>query len=341
MNSLERVKAAIAFQTPDRTPVIAQVFGHAAVLAGVPLEEYVRDGKLLARSQIKSLRHYGYDAVFALMDVSVETEALGSKLLYRSNCYPTVQSHIFENGVDLDACRIPDPQTAGRMPELLKAAGILRREVGDDILVVGCVLGPMTLAVQLMGAETALYLAIDDPEHFERLLDFAADVAIRFGKAQLEAGAHLPIVFDPSSSPDFIPAAFYRELVLPRVKRVFSALKQAGCEINWLHTAGPVETSLSYYPSAGVNLANIDYCVSLSNAVETLPNTCLNGNIKPLSFVDGNSEEIAATAGGILNAMADRGGFILSSGCEIPPESKPENIVAMVSAASREPFDSF
>jgi uroporphyrinogen decarboxylase len=166
-------------------------------------------------------------------------------------------------------------------------------------------------------------------------------VAIRFGKAQLEAGAHLPIVFDPSSSPDFIPAAFYRELVLPRVKRVFSALKQAGCEINWLHTAGPVETILSYYPSAGVNLANIDYCVSLSNAVETLPNTCLNGNIKPLSFVDGNSEEIAATAGGILNAMADRGGFILSSGCEIPPESKPENIVAMVSAASREPFDSF
>ena len=335
MNSLERVKAAAAFQAPDRVPVIAQVFGHAAALAGVPLEEYVRDGKLLARSQMKALRHYGYDAVFALMDVSVETEALGSRLLYRSNGYPTVQSHIFETGVDLDACRIPDPQTDGRMPELLKAAGILRREVGDDILVVGCVLGPMTLAVQLMGAETALYLAVDDPGLFERLLDFAADVAIRFGKAQLEAGAHLPIVFDPSSSPDFIPAAFYRELVLPRIKRVFDALSQAGCEINWLHTAGPVETILPYYPSAGVQLANIDYCVSLSNAAEMLPNTCLNGNIKPLSFVDGNPEEIAATSESLLNAMENRGGFILSSGCEIPPESNSENIAAMVSAVSK------
>ncbi len=104
------------------------------------------------------------------------------------------------------------------MPELLKAAGMLRREVGDEVLVVGCVLGPMTLVTQLLGIETALYLAIDEPEPFARLLDFAAKVAIFFGVAQIEAGAHLPIVFDPSSSLDVIPAPFYREFVLPRLQ---------------------------------------------------------------------------------------------------------------------------
>ncbi len=334
MNSLERVRASVAFQNPDRTPVIAQIFGHAAVLAGIPLEDYLQDGELLARAQIQALKHYGHDAVFALMDANVETEALGSTLLYRPHFYPVVKSYIFEEGPDLDKFPLPDPGAAGRMPEILKAVEILRREVGDEVPVVGCVAGPMTLALQLMGAEPALYLAIDNPDQFERLLDFAADVAIRFGEAQLEAGAHLPMVFDPSSSPDVIPASFYRELVLPRIRRVFKAFERAGGEINWLHTAGPVDPILPFYPTADVNLANIDYCVSLPNAAETLPHTCLNGNIRPLAFLDATPVEIAAMAESILNAMSDRSGFILSSGCEIPPESKPENVAAMISAVS-------
>ncbi|MGA2224726.1 MAG: uroporphyrinogen decarboxylase family protein [Syntrophobacteraceae bacterium] len=31
--------------------------------------------------------------------------------------------------------------------------------------------------------------------------------------------------------------------------------------------------------------------------------------------------------------FSTRGGFILSSGCEIPPGSKPENVAALVCAA--------
>jgi len=333
MNNVERIKAAVDFQSPDRVPVIAQVFGHAATLARVALDHYVRDGELLARCQIQALKHYDYDAVFALMDVSVETEALGSVLTYRTDQYPIIRSYGLLDDADLGTLSVPDPHQAGRMPELLKAARILRREVGDDVLVVGCVVGPMTLAIQLLGAETALYLAIDEPERFARLLGFAAGVIIRFGVAQIEAGAHLPIVFDPCSSPDVIPAQFYREFVLPRLKRVFAAFKQAGAAVNWLHTAGPVEQILPFYPQAGVELANIDFCVSPLDAMQALPQTCLDGNIKPLSFVEAAPEEIAEESSRLLNLFADRGGFILSSGCEIPPESKPENIAAMVLAA--------
>ncbi len=75
MNSIDRINAGVNFDAPDRVPVIAQVFGHAATLANVALDDYVRNGELLARCQIKALERYGYDAVFALMDVNVETEA--------------------------------------------------------------------------------------------------------------------------------------------------------------------------------------------------------------------------------------------------------------------------
>lgn len=126
MNSLERIAAALQFRATDRVPVIAQVFGHAAVLAHVPLGDYVRDGELLARCQIQALDRYGYDAVFALMDVNVETEAMGSVLHYSPNRYPTIASHVLEGGFKPGALSVPDPHEAGRMPEQLKAVTLLR-----------------------------------------------------------------------------------------------------------------------------------------------------------------------------------------------------------------------
>ncbi len=335
MNSLERLKAAIQFQKTDRVPVIAQVFGHASTFAGVNLREYICDGAVLARGQLHALEHYQYDAVFALMDVNVETEAVGSRLTYRENQYPVIKSYVAES-TKLKDLRVPDPRQAGRMPELLKAAGILNGEVGDTFLVVGCVVGPMTLAIQLLGMESALYLAIDDPETFAKWLDFSTDVCIRFGTAQLEAGVHLPMVFDPASTPDVIPPQFYREFVIPHVKRAFRAFKKAGSLANWLHTAGPVASILPYYPQMSVDIANIDYCVEPLHAMEIVPKICIDGNLKPFSFLEATPEVIFRASSKLIKIFADRGGFILSSGCEIPMESKPENIMAMVMATRQE-----
>ncbi len=333
MNSLKRIAAAIRFEDSDRAPVIAQVFGHAATLAGVPVDEYVRDGETLANCQLKALNHYGYDAVFSVMDVSVEAEALGSKLRYRRNQYPVIERYALSEGVDLKTLSLPDPDRAGRMPEMLKALSVLRRELGNEVLVVGCVLGPFTLATQLIGPEKVLYMAVDDYPRLERLMDFATEVIIRFGLAQLRSGAHLPIVFDPSASPAVIPPKFFRELELPRLKLVFRAFAEAGALANWLHIAGPIRRILPYYPEAGVHIANFDYCISAAETREQLPATCIDGNIKSITFVEGSSEEIASEANGLLRFFRDRKGFILSSGCEIPPESKIENVAAMVQTA--------
>ena len=300
---------------------------------GSRLGDYVRSGELLARCQIQALKHYDYDAVFALMDTSVETEAVGSVLTYRADQYPSVRTYALSDGADLEGLSVPDPHRAGRMPELLEAVKILRREVGDDVLVVGCVLGPMTLATQLLGIEAALYLAIDEPERFSRLLDFATEIVIQFGISQIEAGAHLPMVFNPSASPAVIP--------LPILPRNSSYLVFARCsqpsrrrvpQPTGFISPGRLEPILSLYPQAGVDIANIDYEVDPLDAQRALPQICLDGNIKPLDFVEATPDVIADESSGLMNLFADRGGFIMSSGCEIPPESKPENIAAMVAA---------
>lgn len=335
MNGLELIKAAVQLQEHDRVPVVAQVFGHAATLAGVDLRDYVRDGETLARCQLNALKRYGYDAVFSVMDAGVEAEAAGSVLDYRPNRYPVVVEHVLSRACDPASLAVPDPELAGRMPQLLKALGILRAELEDETLVVGCVVGPFTLTTQLLGLETALFMAVDDLPRLERVLDYATEVVIRFGEAQVRSGAHLPIVFDPSASPAVIPPRFFRGLELPRLKRMFHAFKTAGAVANWLHIAGPTRPILSLYPQAGVEIANFDYCVSASEAQAELPETCLDGNIKSLDFIGPASAEVEAEAAHLIGAFRDRPGFILSSGCEIPPESRPENVDALVRAVDR------
>lgn len=333
MKSIERIAAAIGFEKPDRVPVIAQVFGQAAVLSDVPLRDYLQNGELLARCQLKALEFYGYDAVFALLDANVETEAAGSRLQYSDDAYPHINSYALSGGVPVGPGSVPDPTKSGRMPGQLKAVSILRREVGDEVLVVGCALGPATLANQLYGAEAALFLSMDDPAAYCRLLDYAAEICVSFGTAQIEAGAHLPILFEPAASPAVVPSTFYYEFILPRHKRVFSAFKQAGAITNWLHVAGRVCSILPYYPEAGVDIANFDFNVSADEAQALLPHTCFDGNIKSLSFVDDEPASITAESLRLIDTFRDRGGYILSSGCEIPLEAKPENIKAMVEAA--------
>ncbi len=332
MNSIERIKAAASFTAADQVPVVPGVLGHAAVLAGVSLRDYLRNGELLARCQVQALKHYSYDAVFAFMDLSVETEAAGSILKYYENQYPDVDSYVLAPEATLDGLAIPEPGKSGRMPELLRAAAILRREVGDSTLVIGAVTGPMTLATQLVGIEAGLYLAVDDPDRFERILDYATEVIIRYGRAQIEAGAHLPMVFDPSASPVVVPPHFFARFLLPRLKRVLAAFREAGALLNWVMITGAIGPILEYCAEMGTDILHFDYDVDPIRVLQALPRTCVAGNVRPLAFVTASPEEIAAEASGLCELFADRGGFLLSAGCEIPPEARADNIAALVSA---------
>lgn len=333
MNSIERVIKTVGFEQADRVPVIAQVGGHSAILSGRRLIEYVKSGEVAAESQINALRYYGYDAVLAIFDACVETEAAGSVIDFHEDIYPTVGKYAFDETSDFSHATLPDPYSSGRMPELLKCVRTLRKEVGDSTVVVGTVIGPTTVATQLVGMEKCLYLAIDHPERFEALMSYATQLVIDFGVAQLAEGAHVILIFDPSASQTVVPPQFYREFILPQHKAVFDAMKRHGSAANWLHSAGNIAEIMPYYKEAGVTIANFDWEMKPEAVKELLPGICVDGNITPLDFVTGTPESIYAKAKELLNMFKDRGGFILSSGCEIPPEAKPENVKAMVEAA--------
>ncbi|HEY8910027.1 MAG TPA: uroporphyrinogen decarboxylase family protein [Desulfosporosinus sp.] len=335
MNSFERLLSTVQFRKPDRQLVIAPVFGHAAVLSNIDLSDYVQTGELLAECQLNALERYQNDAVFAVMDANVETEAAGSILEYRSNMYPMIKHHVLEDIGSFNKLIIPDPYSAGRMPEQLQAVKRLRQELGNDVAVIGCVLGPMSLTGQLLGLEKALFLAVDEPEIFESIMDYATKVIIGFGCAQLNAGAHFIMIFEPTGSPAVIPPGFFRELLVPRLKQIFQSYTTIGSVANYLHIVGPIKPILPYFKEAGVNLANFDYYVGPEEIKSLLPDICLCGNIKSGLFLNSDPAEVKQTAKILVDAFEERRGFILSAGCEIPPEANPKSIEVLAEIARK------
>lgn len=342
MNGLDRVLATMRGEACDHTPVIPQIFAHSAIISGKTVAEYVASGATAAACQLAALARYDADSVFAALDVCVEAAAVGCEINYPPDIYPSVVKPAFTPDTDFTRLAVPDPEQAPRMPEVLTMARRLREKVGNTRIVVGVVQGPMTLTLQFLGAETALFMAADDPERFAQLLDFNTEVAIRFGIAQLAAGAHVTLVFEPAGCPEVVPVGFFRELIAPRVAKIFTAYRTAGALANWLHIAGQCLPILPDYPDIGADIGNFDYVVDPTKLIHAVPpDLNLDGNIKPLSFVEDSPEEIEAEARRLINVFGKRGHFILSSGCEIPPEARPENIEALVRAARTTPCERF
>jgi len=332
MTSYERLLNAVCGRPCDRTPVAPQLFGNAARLNGHCLQEYVTDGRVLAESQLKLRNDIGHDILFAFADLNIEAEALGCVLRYEKDSYPSIEKHVLASVCDIAGIEIVAPSHSGRMPVVLEACTRLRESAGDDCVVTACVMGPISIASQLMGIEAFLYRLADAPVEVNSVLDLAEHVAVAYGKALLQAGAHCIVVFDPIASPSVLPLSLFVNYEFPRLKRMSQAFKAAGAPISWISIAGATQKLMPYFKGAGINLATVDYVVPLSEAFEIADSMALNGNLKPYSFVSDTPEALKAKIKQCLLDARGHARYILGSGCEVPVETKIESLRAMMEA---------
>jgi len=124
------------------------------------------------------------------------------------------------------------------------------------------------------------------------------------------------------------------EFEFENIQDIFKFVKGRNSEIiTWYSVAGATQGVIKDLEFASIDILTVDYLVSQVVAFDISQNLCFNGNIKPLSFVNDSAEGVYKTSYKLLKNSLERGGFILGSGCEIPYNSKPENISAMVKAS--------
>jgi len=77
VNGRERILAALKGGPVDKVPVMLHNFLMAAREAGVPMSEFRRSGRAIARSFIRAVETYGYDGVLVDVDTVMLAGAAG------------------------------------------------------------------------------------------------------------------------------------------------------------------------------------------------------------------------------------------------------------------------
>lgn len=271
------------------------------------------------------------DVLFPIMDLTLEAEALGLPLMFPEGGIPSVAEHPVSKLEDLERLTLPDPLQMGRMPLAIEVA-----EGMVEIAPALCgayVIGPLTLAAELAGAEEFAVRIITEPEFTSELLAFSLE-AISGYAGMLAARVDVVVILEPTAvmlSPDH-----FSSFAIPALNDLGENIRGSGAYCV-LHICGNTTHLLAHMADTAADGFSLDYQVELFRAAAKLrANQVLMGNIAPVEvMLEMDAAGVRNACESLLAVMADIPNFVIATGCDLPADTPRENIAAFMETVRR------
>ena len=346
MSPKRRFLAALLGGPADRTPVgnvVSIVTQDLMEAADAWFPQAHLEAKAMAALATTGYEVLGYDTVMPVFSVTQEAAALGCEMDWGSpEMMPGVTSHPFSMTDDTGEGRrfsiLPGWMEAPPIQAVLDALGLLRKALGDRVVIVGKVMGPWTLSYHMMGVEEFLVSTLKDPARAHRSLEALLPVSVAFAKAQMRAGADIVCLADHATG-GMVSPIMYRDMLLPLHQEI---VHEIGCPMV-LHCCGNTTDRLRYFAQTGIDCYHFESQVEIHDAVAAAAGSMtLIGNINnPKILLWGTPEDVAAAS----RSVVDGGVQILSPECAVPLTTPLANLKTLVDVAeegrSRIEFGSF
>jgi uroporphyrinogen decarboxylase len=259
--------------------------------------------------------------------------AVGGKIKERVLGAPDLDAPIMKESADemddLDVTMIEDDPVIQNIRE---AARLVANDIGDEVAVTVTAWGPFTLAGQMFDVEPFMKATYKRKKEVHKMLAFATELIKQFYKPLLEDRV-IPLlsIADPTGSGDLISNRSFRTFSLPYLKPLISWAEEYDA-YTWLHICGDTTEKLESIAETGVHCFSLDYKVDMAEAKRRIgDHLCLAGNVDPVSVLTlADPERVRAESLACIEAASEGGGFILTSGCDIPPTVPLENLQAML-----------
>lgn len=316
----------------DRRPVVPLMGFPGIQLTNSTIRQNLFNDELQARTIAALVQRFDPDAAFVMMDLSVEAEAIGLDVSYPLDESPTVVEHPVTSVADLDAFRVLDPGHCARVHTFEETT--LRLAVELEVPLGAYVIGPFTFAGLMMGATQVAMATVDDPDLVHAAASYANEVIIPYALSLAEAGADMICILEPTAT--FISPRAFKRFSGAYVKEIVQALAASDADpMTILHVCGKTRHLVRAMCDTGVQGLSLDAPMDPVATVEVMPeDVVFIGNIDPVAvMVQSTPDEVRAETRALLEKMAPYPNFILSTGCDLPPETPLANIEALVSAA--------
>ncbi len=332
MNGKDRVLALLEGTPVDCLPLMPITMMFAADTAGIPYKEYATNHQALVEAQLRTAEKYDFDYVSAISDPAREAADLGATIEWFDNQPPAIveSQALLEDKSQLATLTLPDLTVPGRMQDRVQGVSLLKKKVGEDLIVEGWVEGPCAMAADLRGVNTLMLDFHDDPAFVQDLFEFVVTMEISFAKAQIEAGADLIGVGDAASS--LIGPRRYEQFVFPFEKRLIESVQEMGARVR-LHICGNTRKILRWMGECHAEIVDLDFMSPMDEGRKEMgPGQVILGNIDPVRILrDGTPEQIHSALEDCFQAAQPH--FIVGAGCEVPRGTPVENLQAMIQFA--------
>jgi len=328
----ERLYRALKKMDVDRMPAVC--FTQTATVeqmevCGAFWPEAHEEPELIAKLAEAGHTVIGYEAIRVPFDITAEAEFFGCKLKAGTReQQPSVVGHVAAVPEDVD--RLKEFKFGGstRADRIIESVRILKAKYGDEIPIIGSMIGPFSLAQHLNGDNWFMGLMTEDPV-VQPLIDMTTDFCIKYAQEMVKAGACCIVIIDPTASYELLGDDFYAQFAIPYHKKIAEAM-QAMDVPTVLHICGDTTKGIYLMDQAGIEAISVDQKVDVKAAAAASKTAVIVGNLDPVQLLwKGTPENVKEECAKVF----ERGAKIVTIGCGTVSATPTENLKAFVDFA--------
>lgn len=304
----------------------------AIQLMDITVKELISDSDLQAKGMKLIADRVDAAASVSLMDLSLEAECFGSTIRYSDDEVPSVIGSIISTEEEAEALKIPEIG-AGRTSIYIEGIEKACKLITDRPVFAG-IIGPFSLAGRLLDVTEAMIYCYEEPDMVHTLLEKVTEFLIKYAKAYKAVGAHGIVMAEPLAG--LLSPALAEEFSSEYVKKIVDAVQDDNLLVIYHNCGNSTIQTIDSILSTGSAAYHFGNAISMAEMMTHIPeDTIAMGNIDPAGeFRNGTPETIRETTLKVMDACCKYPNFVISSGCDIPPLSKWENIDAFFAAVS-------
>jgi uroporphyrinogen decarboxylase len=301
----------------------------ALTLTGAKVSDIVTNPRAQCDAQAALRERHHSPFALSAMDLSAEAEAFGCAIAVSDSEVPTVTGRLVASVEQAEHLAVPQPGDK-RTSVYLEAVRRLSKLPGEPFVFGGCI-GPFSLAARLVGVSDAMELTLAEPELIHLVLEKSTAFLTAYLKAFRAAGAHGVIMAEPAAgllSPRGLSAfssAYIKRIAAGAGDDSFSIVLH-NCAARRLHLPAILETGLTAF--------HFGAPMEIVGALGQVPSeVVLCGNLDPAGvFVQLPAADVSARTAQLLAATAGHRNFVVSSGCDLPPNTPLAGLDAFYAA---------
>lgn len=256
--------------------------------------------------------------------MTVEAEEMGAKVDMGTKVYePHVIGYVMDSVSDYGKLT-PVDVTGGRAKVVTDAIRILKEET-SGVPIVGNLTGPVSTASSVMEPVNFYKELRKKNKEAHAYMEFITDQLIAFGRAQIEAGADVIAISDPSGTGEILGPKFFKEFAVTYLNKLLDGLKKEKVG-TIVHICGQMHSVYKEINEVHSDVLSFDSVVPMKEARANLRDRVLMGNVSTYAIEFGDPDRVK-----MLTTSCRRGGSdIISPACGLGMKSPLTNVQAIL-----------